>query len=312
MALSDNQKFITNVFMQLPQPLNKVQCMHVYIDGSLRNFRTKDITLPKKPESVEELPEMEFCGSATDFDVGNLADYYARPVKFYRDPFRKGDNTIVYCETYCREGLPTFANNRYRLLAAAKNYFHQVNQFTFHQPFSLFRTDEVPLTHMQHAFFPDSRSGFVCGDEIAKAHHKACLYAGVNLTMYEPITNQGQWMYSIGPGTAIDITDDICISRFILIRIAEDFGVSVKFGNWLDFSSLKPIEARLNLVVDNLSQIDKQRTVDELISKLVIREGKPVKVALLPEIIQIASICGEFDPYTLLTKVMEALKSSLR
>ncbi|KAF8773048.1 Glutamine synthetase 2 cytoplasmic like protein [Argiope bruennichi] len=195
-----DHKLLTQNFLKLEQPANKVQCMHVYVDGSLRNFRAKDQTWPQKPQHPDEFPLLEFCGSATDFDVGNVADYYAKPVKLYKDPFRREPNTLVFCETYSREGLPTFANNRYRLLKVVNSQLETAASFTFYQSYTFLRKEDgKPLSYMDPAYDPDSKSGFACGRIIAESHYKACLYAGVNMASLEPINRLGQWATRGGP-----------------------------------------------------------------------------------------------------------------
>lgn len=47
-----------------------------------------------------------------------------------------------------------------------------------------------------------------------------------------------QWEYQVGPCEGIDMGDHLWISRFILHRVAEDFGIKVTFdpkpipGDW--------------------------------------------------------------------------------
>ncbi|GFQ65336.1 glutamine synthetase, partial [Trichonephila clavata] len=143
MSAIQSGKLLTHTFLDLEQPQDRVQCMHVYIDGSLKSFRAKSLTWHEEPRSPDDFPLMEFCGSATNFDVGDVADYYAKPVRLFADPFRGGRNKLVFCETFSREGLPTFANNRFRLRTAQRL---PQRSFTFYQSYALFRKDGKPLS----------------------------------------------------------------------------------------------------------------------------------------------------------------------
>ena len=57
-----------------------------------------NVELYPKPTSVDDLPEWNYDGSSTGQAPGHDSDVYLRPVAFYPDPFRKGDNIIVLNE----------------------------------------------------------------------------------------------------------------------------------------------------------------------------------------------------------------------
>ena len=68
----------------------------------------------------------------------------------------------------------------------------------------------------------------VCGRNIAEAHYKACLFAGVKIANLAS-ENLFQWKFQIGPCVGIEAGDHLWMARFILQRVAEDFGVVVSF-----------------------------------------------------------------------------------
>lgn len=61
----------------------------------------------QKPTSVDDLPEWNYDGSSTGQAPGHDSDVYLRPVAFYPDPFRKGDNIIVLNECWNNDGTQT-------------------------------------------------------------------------------------------------------------------------------------------------------------------------------------------------------------
>lgn len=52
-AMSEDGVLMKETFLVLPQPKDKVQCQYVWIDGSLRNLRTKSQTLSNVPHTIK-------------------------------------------------------------------------------------------------------------------------------------------------------------------------------------------------------------------------------------------------------------------
>lgn len=69
-------------------------------------------------------------------------------------------------------------------------------------------------------------SGQVYARDIVDAHYRACLYAGVKVSGTNAEVMPAQWEFQVGPCLGISIGDDLWMARFLLHRIAEEFGVS--------------------------------------------------------------------------------------
>ena len=69
-------------------------------------------------------------------------------------------------------------------------------------------------------------------------HYKACLYAGVKIAGTNAEVMPSQFEFQVGPCEGIDAGDHLWIARYILHRVAEDFGVCVSLdpkpmpGDW--------------------------------------------------------------------------------
>ncbi|GFY69623.1 glutamine synthetase 2 cytoplasmic [Trichonephila inaurata madagascariensis] len=78
----------------------------------------------------------------------------------------------------------------------------------------------------------------VYGRDIVEAHYRACLYAGIPISGTNAEVMPAQWEFQVGPSEGVRIGDDLWMARFILQRVAEDFGVVVTFdpkpipGDW--------------------------------------------------------------------------------
>lgn len=65
--------------------------------------------------------------------------------------------------------------------------------------------------------------------DLAEAHTLACLYAGVDFAGTNSEVMPAQWEYQVGPSLGMKAADDLWVSRYILWRIAEEFGIVVTF-----------------------------------------------------------------------------------
>jgi glutamine synthetase len=73
---------------------------YVWIDGSGITLRSKAKTITKKIEKLEDLPEWNYDGSSCYQASTHNSEVIMKPVAYYPDPFRAGDNYIVMTETF--------------------------------------------------------------------------------------------------------------------------------------------------------------------------------------------------------------------
>jgi glutamine synthetase len=235
--------------MELECPANKLQAEYVWIGGSGADLRCKTKTVDQ-PEitSLSDLPVWNFDGSSTGQAPGKDSEVYLVPVAYYPDPFRRGKNVIVMCECVLPDGKKTPIPTNTR--RAAAEIFSQKTKlepwFGIEQEYTLFESDMVTPYGWPKGGYPRPQGPFYCsagaenayGRRIVEAHYKACLYAGINISGCNAEVMPGQWEYQVGPCTGIASGDQLWMSRYLLVRVCEDFGIVVSFdpkpmsGDW--------------------------------------------------------------------------------
>ncbi|XP_023317775.1 glutamine synthetase 2 cytoplasmic-like [Trichogramma pretiosum] len=238
-------KTLLNRYFNLPQPENKIQAKYVWIDGTGEGLRSKSRTLDFVPKNPEELPKWQYDGSSTYQAEGENSDIFLKPQAIYKDPFRRNNNILVLCDTYYSDMTPTKSNKR----AAAAEAMEMVKShdpwFGIEQEYTFLDMDGRPLGWPKNGF-PGPQGPYYCGvgadrvigREIVEAHYRACLYAGVDISGTNAEVMPSQWEYQVGPSLGLKASDDLWISRFILHRLGEEFGVVVTLdpkpmpGHW--------------------------------------------------------------------------------
>ena len=113
-----SNKALLRSFYELDQ-FDATQVMYVWIDETGENLRAKTLTIEKRNvESLEGLLKIvlhSILCKKTELPLWNAhasgfscqGDIYLKPVRLFRDPFRRGNNKLVLCETYTADMEPT-------------------------------------------------------------------------------------------------------------------------------------------------------------------------------------------------------------
>jgi len=235
-------------FMQLPQG-EKIQATYIWIGGSGEDIRSKSRTLPCAVKSLKDIPDWNYDGSSTMQAPGDNSEVYLQPVRFWRDPFRGGDNILVLCECLhplSREPIETNTRSRAKVIFANDKVEKEVTWFGIEQEYTMFEADGVTPLGWPQFGYPGPQGPYYCsngtrrafGRQLVEAHYRCCLYCGLNISGTNAEVMAGQWEYQIGPCEGIDSGDSLWLSRFLLERIAEYFKVVISFhpkpikGDW--------------------------------------------------------------------------------
>lgn len=234
----------------------KIFLEYIWLDGyKPANLRSKTKVLDKEVKSVEDLPVWSFDGSSTKQAEGTDSDCLLKPVFMCDDPFRGGLHKLVLCEVLNADGSPHETNTRHTLTEQfpssgdkdEESWFGWEQEYTLtHKPISPFSDGEgLPLgfgidlqPRKQGEFYCGVGSKNVIGRKITEEHLQKCVNVGLEVSGINAEVMLGQWEYQIGPVTAVNGSDQLWISRYILNRVAEEHGVNVSYhpkpmkGDW--------------------------------------------------------------------------------
>jgi glutamine synthetase len=234
-------------YMKLDQR-GSAMAEYIWIDA-VGGVRSKSRTLTEIPKSgefkPEDLPVWNFDGSSTDQAPGDNSDVYLRPVAVFPDPFRGAPNILVLAETWMSDGTPNKYNHRHECAKLMETHADHEPWFGLEQEYTLFGMDDRPYGWPKSGF-PAPQGPYYCGvgagkvvcRDVVEAHYKACLYAGIKISGTNAEVMPAQWEFQVGPCTGIEMGDHLWVARFLLHRVAEEFGVKVSVqpkpipGDW--------------------------------------------------------------------------------
>ena len=220
----------------------KYQAEYIWIDGSepTRKLRskTKIVTAGQKP------PVWGFDGSSTNQATGHFSDCVLVPVFTVPDPLRGANDVLVMCEVLNADMTPHVTNERAATAAVAKKYASFEPKFGIEQEYTFFE-DGRPYGWPEDGF-PAPQGPYYCGvggakmpgRDIVEAHTLACIRAGLGIEGTNAEVMMGQWEFQVGVLGPVEIGDQLWLARWLLERIAEEFGVDVSFdakpikGDW--------------------------------------------------------------------------------
>jgi len=235
---------------------------YVWLDGytKVKNLRSKCRVEPDRGDwkhwDLETIPNWGFDGSSTEQADGGNSDCILKPVLVIDNPLRSpppgikchpyNESFIVFCEVMNTNGSPHESNTRAKMMETYSKYRDHKTWFAFEQEYTIYdRYGHSPFLWPQSGF-PPAQGRYYCGvgsdvawgREISDAHMEACLKAGLSIHGTNAEVMASQWEYQTGPDIAPGAADSFWVTRFILNRIAENYGLTIKLdpkpvkGDW--------------------------------------------------------------------------------
>ncbi len=217
----------------------------------------------------EELPNWSFDGSSTNQAIGNKSDCILKPVHVVMDPQRL-DGYLVMCEVLNSDGTPHTTNKRYGLVDDNQYWFGFEQEYILSKkngPIG-FPTDGFPKP--QGDYYCGLGAGNVIGRDIVEEHLQVCLEANLNITGTNAEVMIGQWEYQLFAEGTKKASDELWLSRFLLIRLTEKYDLMVDFKP-------KPVEGDWNgsgLHVNFSSDLTREIGGEEMFNSICKEMGK--------------------------------------
>ncbi len=223
--------------------MSKSKLEYIWLDGydPTQSLRSKTKVVSDFDGELSSCPEWCFDGSSTQQAEGGASDCLLKPIAIFPDPGRK-NAYLVMNEVLNADGTPHESNGRATIDDDDDDFW-----FGFEQEYTIWD----PTTNLPIGFpaggFPAPQGPYYCsvgagnavGREIVEEHLDLCLDAGLNVEGINAEVMMGQWEYQIFAKGAARAGDEIWVSRYLLERVAEQYGYSI---NW----HCKPVEGDWN------------------------------------------------------------------
>ncbi|QDS97473.1 glutamine synthetase beta-grasp domain-containing protein [Adhaeretor mobilis] len=212
---------------------------YIWLDGYTpeANLRSKTKVVDSEPKSPDDCPGWSFDGSSTEQAEGSSSDCLLKPVKLIADPQRK-NASLVLCEVLAADGSVHPSNIRGSFEDDPDLWLG------FEQEYTIMK-DGAPLGFPRDGY-PGPQGPYYCsvgykncvGRDLVEEHLDACLDAGLSVTGINAEVMKGQWEYQLFGKGAKSACDDVWLSRFLLHRTAEKYGVVIELhpkpvkGDW--------------------------------------------------------------------------------
>lgn len=212
---------------------------YIWLDGYRPepSLRSKTKIVDSKPSSTEKCPDWSFDGSSTEQAEGSSSDCLLKPVKMIDDPERR-NASLVLCEVLNADGSVHPSNGRGMFEDEPDLWLGFEQEYTIMKnakPLG-FPADGYPGP--QGPYYCSVGSNNCVGREVVEGHLDTCLAAGLNVTGINAEVMKGQWEYQLFGKGAKNACDDLWLSRYLLHRNAERFGLVIELhpkpikGDW--------------------------------------------------------------------------------
>jgi glutamine synthetase len=209
----------------------KSKLEYLWLDGykPTQSLRSKTRVESDFGGTLEECPMWSFDGSSTEQAEGGASDCLLKPVAIFEDPDRI-NGYLVMTEVLNADGTPHESNGRATIEDDDDDFW-----FGFEQEYFLWDPETDLPPGFPKAGFPRPQGPYYCsvgarnayGREVIEDHLDLCIDAGLNIEGINAEVAAGQWEYQVFAKSAKDAGDQTWVSRYLLERTAEKYGLAI-------------------------------------------------------------------------------------
>ena len=189
----------------------------------------------------EDYPVWNFDGSSTGQSEGVQSELFIKPVAVYTNPFFSKENgkdsldfVLVLCETLDKDFQPLPTNHYQKAIEIFSKKRGLNPLFGIEQEYFLVNEEDLIILSeggiRQGDFYCSTGCNRAIHRDVAVEHMLRCIDADLNISGMNAEVAPCQWEYQIGPCSGIDAANQLWISRWILVRTAENHGLNVDFS----------------------------------------------------------------------------------
>ncbi len=246
--------------------MGKTCLEYIWIGGNneLRG-KTKVVEIETTNITLNQISTWNYDGSSTNQASGEDSEVILKPAAIFNDPFRE-NGYIVLCDTYLPNGEHHTTNNRFNAKKIFDKKLDEKPWYGLEQEYFLIDNNtgnplgfcKNLIANQQGQYYCSVGANNAFGRDIAEEHLQACIKAGIKISGINAEVAPGQWEFQIGPCEGIEEGDHMWTARYLLIKIAEKYNVTIDFepkplkGHWngsgchTNFSTLKMREGDEN------------------------------------------------------------------
>jgi glutamine synthetase len=193
------------------------------------NSITQETIFSEWKKTPSSLPIWNFDGSSTNQAETSNSELLLNPVNIFKDPFKQF-GFIVLAEVYNTDMTPHDTNKRFWMVQTIDK-FDDETMYGFEQEYFIYDNKTNKPLGWPKEGYPSPQGPYYCsvggkniaGRAFVEEHAKLCEIAGLKLSGINAEVALGQWEYQIGPVYAIEGSDQLWISRYILERLSENY-----------------------------------------------------------------------------------------
>ena len=256
----------------------KTKLEYIWLDGySPQNIRSKiKIIDGNNGVKLKDVPDWSFDGSSTKQAEGNTSDCVLKPDRLYKYHTRR-NYYIVLCEVYKHYTNTRAKLRSYNILLKRHDYW-----FGFEQEYFMYEKNK-PFgwtDHMnpQGEYYCGVGASKVSGRQLSNRHLDKCLDSDIGITGTNAEVAMGQWEYQIFRENAIHSCDDLIVSRYMLQKEAEKWGIDIELHP-------KPIEGdwngsgcHVNFSTKEMRNLGGKKMFNEICEQLKYKHNKHMEV----------------------------------